>query len=129
MRDLREYVRYYVARLAGSDAEDAWHALVEAGPDAVPFVEDAFATVESPDVKVALLQVVSQWRSADATRFLSHQLGDPAADIWKAALDGLVATGGPTVLDLLRSTRARTASERAEWIDEAIRQITDQAAR
>ena len=63
---------------------------------------------------------------------LGSALADSADSVWKEALDGLVAIGGPEALQALRQARARLTtdardSNKREWIDEAVDQINEQA--
>ena len=123
MRDLREYVQDYVTRLSGSNVDDAWHSLVEAGPAALPFVIREFEVAKDPDVKLLLVQVISQYRSAEAVPFLAVLLRERNTEIWNAALDGLVMVGGQSALDALAAAKATAISSQRDWIDEAIVQI------
>jgi HEAT repeat protein len=125
MRDLEEYVRHYVRELSGSKAENAWHSLVEAGPTALPYLVNAFEAATEPRVRVSLVQVIAQYRSAERVPFLETLLRDGKPEIWKAALDGLVMCGGTAALAALRAARAITTSEKRQWIDEAVGQITE----
>lgn len=125
MHDHRQYVDEYVSQLSGARADDAWHSLVEAGPAAMPQLIAAYTRADEPHVKVALVSVISEWRNADAVPFLAAQLQDTNPEIWKAALDGLVTVGGPTVVDALRAARAQSPPARMAWIDEAIEQVAD----
>jgi hypothetical protein len=124
MRDLREYIDDYVSQLSGSTADDAWHSLVEAGSAALPHVVRAFVAATDANVRLALVQVVSEWRSVEGVPFLAAQLRNSDAAIWKAALDGMV-TAGPAALEALHFASGRSTLEQREWIDEAIEQILD----
>ena len=46
-----------------------------------------------------------------------------ALPLLKEALDGLVALGGQSALDVLRSALLQAAADKAEWIEEAIQAI------
>jgi HEAT repeat protein len=125
MANLPEYVEHYVSQLSGPNAEDACHSLVEAGPGALPHVVEAFDGATDPNVRSALVAVISEYRSAEGVPFLTALLRDRDAGYWKAALDGLVMVGGPAALEALASTRGRSTAEQREWIDEAIGQIIE----
>jgi HEAT repeats len=125
MRHLRKDVEDYVSQLSGSNAEDAWHSLVEAGPAALPHVVQAFERAVDRDVRVALVEVVSEYRSPEAVPFLAALLREPDAKLWKAALDGLVMVGGSAAFNALASTRLTSLPEQRDWIDEAMSQITN----
>ena len=128
MNDLRDAVRFYASELAGSRAEDAWHALLELGPAALPLVSDAIRSAHQGDVKVRLAEVLAESRSAEALPFLGELLNDRDAEMWKVALDGLVTLGGEPAarmraLEVLAAAREIAAADKREWIDEAIGQI------
>ncbi len=71
MQDLRELVGYYVERLSGPEAENAWHSLVEEGPAALPYLLNSFGSAEDKEVQIRLLQIVCQYRSEEAIPFLA----------------------------------------------------------
>jgi hypothetical protein len=98
---LRAYVDYYVSRLSGPMADDAWHSLVEAGPTALPEVVRAFGAAGAPSVKAYLVQIISEYRSSECIPFLEELLRNPDGDLWRRALDGLVMIGGKSALDAL----------------------------
>jgi hypothetical protein len=123
MQDLHGYVEHYVAKLSGPHAETAWHSLVEAGPPALPHVVRALDVASDLQVRVRLIQVIAQYRSQEAVPLLTGMLQDRKADIWKAALDGLVMVGGRLALDSLDAAKPTAGPEQREWIDEAIEQI------
>ena|ERR1700682_666784 len=125
MRDPGEYVQHYVPELSGPKAEDAWHSLVEAGPTALPYLVDAFGTATAPQVRVSLVRVIAEYRSAEGVPFLEALLRNDEPEIWKAALDGLVMCGGEAALAALRAAKAIATSGKREWIDEAVGQITE----
>ena len=128
MNDLRDAVRLYASELAGSRADDAWHALLELGPAALPLVWDALRSAPRGEVRVRLAQVLCDSQSVEALPFLSELLNDRDAEMWKVALDGLVMLGAePTAriraLEVLAAAREIAALDKREWIDEAIEQI------
>jgi HEAT repeat protein len=125
MHDLRRYVQERVSQLSGSKADDAWHSLVEAGPDALPLLIESFHRSNESGVRAALIAVISELRSAQGVPFLAALLRDRDAKVRRAALDGLVTAASPTALNALRAAKIAATSELAEWIDEAISQIED----
>ncbi len=128
MPDMREQVQHFAPRLASSrptDASDAWHSLVELGPDALPFVIEAAETTSNRAVRCGLITVLSQHRSTQAVAFLGTMLRHDDGETWKTALDVLVAVGGPDVVRALSDAREISDEDRRSWIDEAIQQITE----
>ena len=123
MRDLQDFVKDYVAALSGPHADDAWHSLVEAGPAALPYLVEEYNASRDPAVRLALVEIVGEYRSADATAFLVTCLQNGDGDIWKVALDGLVSLGGRAALDVLSVARETASPRKREWIEEAVEQI------
>jgi hypothetical protein len=129
MNDVRDAVAHYLALLAGPSADDACRSLLELGHPAVPHLVDAFRAARSANVKLRLAQIIAYSRAAEAGSFLVELLEDPADEMWKTALDGLVTLGTHDtgarrgVLDsLVRASRTANPKKR-EWIVEAIEQI------
>jgi hypothetical protein len=116
---------HYIEALRGDDWENAFHRLIELGEDGLDLVGTAFRTELSIDQRRLLLRVLWQTRSDRARRYLEEALNDSKSSIWKEALDGLTALGGLPALDALRDARERANAEKAEWLDEAIEQITE----
>ncbi len=125
MHRLEELVNYYVQRLSGPEAEDAWHSLVEEGPAALPFLLNSFASTKDKEIQIRLLQIVCQYRSEEAIPFLAEQLYHPVPEIWKTAIDGLIMVRSKESLQALGAACATTTAKRREWIQEAIQQIQD----
>ena len=128
MDDLRDAVRSYASELAGSRADDAWHAHLELGPAALPLVWDAIRSAHQGEVKVRLAEVIAESRSVEALPFLGELLNDRDAEMWKVALDGLVTLGGEPAarmgaLEVLAAAREIAPVDKREWIEEAIEQI------
>ena len=131
MVDWNEYARHYIDRLRGSDQEDTYHRLLEADNAVIPVLIGAFRTEQDPGIRALLVDIIWQHRLPETVGFLVEALDDRDPEVWKSALDGLVTLGTPAI-QALRSARERirpaTPEERtrAEWIEEAIRQIQDQ---
>ena len=124
MTELAEYAAYYIERLGGPEGEDAYHSLVEADDAIVPFLIEAFRSERRPAIRAELVEIIWQHRVPETIQFLSEALEDRAPEVWKSALDGLVALGGQAAVEVLESAKQRArSSERASWIDEALRQI------
>ena len=117
-----EAVEHYVDSLSGANADDAWHALVELGPSALPRVIGAFHATSHLDTQVSLVRVVAEYRTAESVPFLAGLLshGEPA--IWKSAIDALVTVGYGAAVEALLTARAAAPQARREWIEEAIPQ-------
>jgi HEAT repeat protein len=127
MQDLQEFVDHYVAELSGPNAFSARHSLIEAGVSALPLVIEAFHASTNPQVRLSLVELVSEYRTVSAVPFLVSALNDRRPEIWRAALDGLVILGGASGLEALREAHATAPRERRHWIEEAMQQIIEDA--
>lgn len=118
-----EKVQHYVSELTRTHSSEAWYALVEMGPAALPHVVQAFEAASDRSVAVDLIRVMNEYRTLAALPFLANLLraGDP--DIWKTALDGIVTVGGSSAAERLREIRETLSPEKQQWIDEALEQI------
>jgi HEAT repeat protein len=123
MTNSKGYVDYYLSQLSGPEAENSWHSLVEAGPDALPYLVEAFNSNDDPQIQVRLIQIICQYRSKNAVPFLSTQLNNQFPEIWKTALDGLVSLGNTEAIEALGVAMEHVKGEKREWIEEAIQQI------
>jgi TPR repeat protein len=122
MAAVKELVEYYVARLSGTEHEDAWHRLAEAGPSALPHVIAAIQATEDAGVHVDLVRVLAQYRSAEAMPFLVGLLSHAAPSVWKSALDALVTVGGRAAVEALAKAEVTALPDRREWVAEATAQ-------
>jgi hypothetical protein len=122
---LEEQVSHYVGALRGADRESAHRRLIELGPQIISFVMMSFQKEHDPSIRATLVNIAWQMNSTSAIPLLTEALDDPEPGVWKEALDGLVSLRGPDALEVIRQARRR-APEKAEWLDEAIKQITDQ---
>jgi HEAT repeat protein len=121
---LSEQVAYYIGRLRGPDGEDAYHSLIEADDAVVPLLIEAFGVQKDMNVRAELVEIVWQHRLPETVGFLARALDDPAPEVWKSALDGLVALGGPSAVQALERARERAQpGDKADWIEEALEQI------
>lgn len=128
MERLATIVAHYVAELSGDRSDDARHSLIELGPSALPHVIEAFDRNQDAAIRVSLIRVASQYRSADAAGFFATRLGETEPETWKSALDGLVTLGGKEALTVLRTAAASATNDKRAWIDEAFSQIANPQA-
>jgi len=116
-----------VARLGGPGGENAYHRLIEADDAIIPLLVDAFRREQDPAIRAQLVEVIWQHRLLQTVDFLAEALDDADPGVWKSALDGLVALGGPRARGVLKAARQHADPERVVWIDEAIEQIEGSA--
>ena len=125
MNTFEEQVSQYLAALHGTDRENAYHRLIELGPEVIPLVTTRFQSERDPSVRSTLVNIAWRANLSGALPLLKDALDDSEPGVWKEALDGLSAVGGSSALVVLRQARAPAEAEKAEWLDEAIEQITE----
>ncbi len=105
--------------------ESAFHTLIEGDKAIIPLLIQQFTRRTQGVDRARIIEVIWQFRDEATIPFLASALRDPYADVWKNALDGLVAIGGIESQDVLSDFRAEisTGTERAEWTDEALGQV------
>ena len=81
----------------------------------------------SSSSKVALIRVVSEYRTKDALPFFANLLRVADGEIWKTALDGIISIGGEAAVNCLHEVSKTLNSEKRPWVDEAVSQITARA--
>ena len=123
MDDLQEQVDYWLTRMAGPDANSAWHGLVELGPAALDEIRIAFAATLDRQLRRALLTVIVELRQPASAAFFGSLLRDDDTVIWRSALDGLVTLGTDEAARILESARTTADEERRRWIEEALGQL------
>ena len=113
-----------LAALAGPKPEDAWHRLVEWGPDVLPDVRGAYDMAKETGFRCLLIGIMAELRDGDSIQRLARSLRDPDPVIWKSALDALVTIGGGEAVDALRQATGQAPPEQHEWFAEAIEQLS-----
>lgn len=129
MVDAREYVADYIERLRQGD-EDAFHALIEADASVLPLLIEQFHKEGNRMTRARIVECIWQHRNPAMVDFLASALLDPVPEVWKQALDGLVAIGGARSIHALQQAKLAPSSLAstphgitAEWIDEALDQL------
>lgn len=131
---LSEKVEFYLGRLKAGQFETAFHALRDDGEAVVPALVEAWRGEASPDVRAELVRIIWEQRLPSTVPFLATALADPSSEVWKSALDGLVAIATPEAVQSLRDAAvslspAQEAAGFRTWLGEAIEQATESAAR
>src|SRR5688572_15840733 len=99
----REYATYYLEAIRRGEVEDAYHNLLEADAAVIPVLVQMMDSEQDATARAILLEVVWQRWQADAIPVLVKALHDQDPEVWKTALDGLVAIGGTAALDVLQT--------------------------
>ena len=116
-------------RFREGDRDTAFFGLLELEHDVLPTLMTKFHTEHDSDIRAFLVEVIWQHRQPSVVPFLGKTLYDGEPEVWKQAMDGLVALASPPALDALQSARARPfpsqreAEEFLRWIDEAVEQV------
>ena len=111
-----EYAEY-LERL--DEDEQAFFALKEASEEVVPFLERSLRDEDNPRKRAAIVEVLWQRRQSCVIPILGRALLDPSPEVWKQALDGLVALGHPECRAAIGHARSRkfdSESERAYYL-------------
>jgi hypothetical protein len=117
---------FYIELTRSGDYEQAFHSLRELDDSALSAFQDAYRSQTDPKVRSLLVHAIWQHRQPSVIGFLGDVLQDPAPEVWKQALDGLVTLATPEARRVLQSVAVQDIDEeRRDWIVEAIEQITD----
>jgi HEAT repeat protein len=122
-RDLQTKVACYVASLASADWENAWHSLLEVGPESLPYVRQAYNDAIDDRSRELLIQVLAEKRDKESLGLFRGALHSSSSAVWKAALDAIVSVDGPAAVEILRAIESSVSKDRRRWISEALRQI------
>jgi HEAT repeat protein len=131
MEPIEARIVWYLDRFRSGERNDVFFDLIELEPSALPFLIDAFQREPENSVRAFLLNVIWEFRSPVSIPILGESLNDPEPEVWKQALDGLVAIKSKEALSTLQAAKLRrlkTDAETAEfrsWVDEAIEQLMD----
>jgi HEAT repeat protein len=122
-----EYASHYLGRIA--DDENAFFALIEAPDSVKPFLVTAFRSEPDAARRMSILKILWQLRDPTTIPVLAEGLRDPSPRVWKEALDGLVALGGPECIAAIKAAGSRhfDCEEDANcfraFLDEALAQL------
>lgn len=123
--DRSKAVAAYLEELRGPRHDDAYHRLIELGPESLPLVEAQFRREDSPSIRARLVEVAWQTRSPDALPLLSDALRDSHTIVWRSALDGLVTIASSEARAILLAVLQAPAPGQRKWIEEALSQIKE----
>jgi len=118
-----EMVTAYIDALSTPRRDDAYHALLDLGVAALPFIDAAVRSETTPSVRATLIDIAWRTGSNRALPMLARCLQDDDASVWKAALDGLVTLADWRSLEVLLAAKVEAARDKLPRIDEAIEQI------
>lgn len=125
-------IAFYLEQYRQGQLDEAFHGLLELGHAALPLLARAFRESTDTSMRTFLLNVIWQHRQPNEISLLADALLDSEPEVWKEAMDGLVAIACPESLHALRRARTRQfANDRegrrfSEWLEEAIEQAKSQ---
>src|SRR5262249_46350266 len=96
-----DQIPFYVPQIYESNHEGAFFALIHLDDALVPQLIDAYRQQLDIRVRATLVETIWQHRLLDTVGFLVETLRDNEADIWRKALDGIVAIQHPERVALL----------------------------
>ena len=114
-----------VAKLAAAlhqGNENAFFTLIESPHHVVPMLIEEFQCQQEGGFRARIVEVIWRHRLPSTIPFLAAALSDSHPEVWKQAIDGLIAIGGAEARSALHGFRAQLANddERTAWIDEAL---------
>jgi hypothetical protein len=95
----------------------------------------AFRTETNSVKRSTILEVIWQHRDPSMISLLSEALKDSSPEVWKQALDGLVALAGLQSITTIERARSgllgvdADTQQRREYLDEALSQLHESAIR
>jgi hypothetical protein len=119
MRSVNDFLE--LARKGHNEA--ALQGLIDLGEPAIELLSASYRGESSASVRALIVEAVWQIRSHASVDFLGEALLDPAPEVWRQALDGLVTLASAQSLQILESTRDQLGDNRPElgdWLDGAI---------
>ncbi len=130
-KGLAPIVEHYLKEWPGAGWAQAFHRLVELGAPALPSLAEGFEDARDPRLRAEVVAIAGFLRTDAALPLFASALADPSPDVWKAALDALVALATDGALGVLVAARSAPApgdvepAEYDAWVVEAIRQAQE----
>jgi hypothetical protein len=125
MNSYQDTIEQYLEHYRSGDRDSAFFGLLEQGKEILPHLIEAYRTEAQADIRRFLVEVIWQHRDVSIVPFLGEVLGDEASDVWKQALDGLVALASPSAKQVLCDAQARfhDRKDMQTWLHEALEQV------
>jgi HEAT repeat protein len=117
-------VRHYLDIARAGQIESAFFGLIDLDKSVLPILEQEFRLEKDPSVRALIIKAVWNARWPGSIPFVAEALGDPQPQVWKEALDGLVALASPESRAVVESAIAlATDPARRVLLQEALEQI------
>src|SRR5215467_17794 len=124
-------IDHYLQQLREEDSENAFFNLLEIDDSLVPKLIEAYWHESSRDFRLVMLNAIWEHRLPTTLGFLGEALKDNDSEIWKEALDGIVAINALEGLEILEAEKRRLlpfrpkSNDRLEWVEEALAQLSE----
>ncbi|MES2735201.1 MAG: HEAT repeat domain-containing protein [Verrucomicrobiota bacterium] len=118
-------VEYALSNFQSGQRDNAFHSLIEAGPNIIPELINLYEKTTDIDIQVLTIEVTSEFRLSTSLNFLKHALRQENPKIWKRALNGLAMVGSIQVIEALDHVLASDCdAEKRAWIEEVMSDIS-----
>jgi HEAT repeat protein len=117
----------YLDWARSGNREAALQGLIDLGEPAIPRLVNAYRAEADPAIRALVVEAVWRLRSHASIEFLGEALQDPALEVWKQALDGLVTLATPQSLRILEAARdmVRIPDDGLhDWVEGAIADLS-----
>ena len=126
MNSNKETVDSYLKQLCTGDADSAFHALLEAPDEAVPFIIEGYNRLD-PEARATVIKILAERNCPSISLFLETALQDQDDLVWKASVNALVHIGTTESIKILERAKARLSTKAncrmKSWLDEAIEEL------
>jgi hypothetical protein len=125
---LADAVAYYLERYRQRHDDEAFHGLRTLDASALPELAKVYHESTDTSARTFILNVIWQHRQPSEIPLLAEALFDSEPQIWKEAMEGLVAFASAESLQALRLARTRLFTNHgegkrfSEWLEDAIEQ-------
>jgi hypothetical protein len=125
MNTPKTVVEYELSEFQAGRSDDAFHSLIDAGPDIIPELINLYEDSEDIGIRVFLIEVISEFRLPVSLNFLRHSLRQENPKIWKRALNGLAMVESVEAYEALDHVQASVVdAEKRAWIEEAMADLS-----
>jgi HEAT repeat protein len=122
-----DFINHFLEKARSGDVDAAFHDLAELGSAAIPALREAYRFEADPTTRAVIVRAIREHKLPLSVDFFAFALNDISPEVWKEALDGLVALATPEACQaLVQSLTHLQDVERRVWFQEAIAQINSE---
>ena len=122
-----EVYKLYLNRWVRASDEDAFHSLIEYGPECAMWLYDEFKRSRSSKTRCKIVDVAKEIRSAAALDLLSHAVLDSERAVWLSAVEALAYQSfgdlNQNLLNLKQVPGIASNQEKCSKIDKLINEL------